>query len=162
MYEKHGVSGYYSSHAADYDNPHKSSVAQLLNMVHVSGETGIDLCCGNGLITMLLPHINWLGVDPFMNDQYEKATGKKCIKSPIKDIISGRTSLPMCDVVVCSYAIDIIEQSYLQPMMFVLSNVSNTFITIRPNKKEIQNNAWSLTEKIKVRKTYLCKYDRLT
>lgn len=148
LYNEQGVDGYYSNNTETYKNPHSIFAIECLNNQWLFDfKSVIDLACGDGLISKHLTHNNMadtiIGCDKFMHSRYEKETGNKCLKLSFEDIANFKDELPKTDIIVISYAIDLIPKSYLQQFLFALSLSSNYLLVIRPNKHSINSPYWN-------------------
>lgn len=61
--------------------------------------------------------------------------------------------MPKVDVIVLSYAIDLVESSYLSTMLYGLSTIADHLIVIRPNNHVVEHFAWQLSKTVKVEKS---------
>ena len=74
-YKKHGVDGFYKLHSQDYENPHKSTIENLLTEAktewNINGNI-LDLCCGSGEVSNMFRECSVEGIDPYTKGLYEK------------------------------------------------------------------------------------------
>ena len=152
IYEKEGVDSYYQNHADDYENPHASIVKKLLNdyLQHFSlGDSVLDLCCGNGLVTKVIadnvPTV--VGCDPYMANQYRQQTGRECYEYDFLEL-SQEPDLPEVDTIICSFALHLCPASLLPTILYNLSQISDNLIIISPNKKPDIQDFWQLEDVI--------------
>lgn len=147
MYDQHGVKNYYENHANEYFNPHAEDVKILLNRLDCYGIfSGIDFSCGDGLVSSHLHKLAWTGVDPYLNTRYTDITGNRCVRATMEEVSKSMVLLPIVDVVVCSYCIDIFEKSYMKNFLWHLSEISDKLVVIRSNKKVIDSICWELQD----------------
>lgn len=161
QYEQHGVSGYYSEFSATYENPHQEFVRMLLNRVRDSRwQTGIDFSCGAGLVTQTWRSIDFVGVDPFMAERYEAETGRPCLVGSAEDVVNGKIKLPVSDVIVCSYAMDLIPKSYMMALGWLFAEAAENLVVLRPNKKILEHPAWNPLFHDRCDKAHLVAYKK--
>jgi hypothetical protein len=152
IYAEMSVEGYYESGAPLYDNPHKDQVRKLLaeNYTDLSLYNVLDLACGDGLVTSILkdllgreaPYTTIIGCDPYMNEEYERHTNRRCLNMSFKDIVvqglkSGLRSEFACRVdgcIICSFGLHLCEKSLLPDLTWRLSEISDTLVVISPTK----------------------------
>lgn len=144
-YDSYGVDSFYLSHADTYSNPHQARVIALLEHLkkEYTFESLCDLACGDGLVTKHLPVSGHAyGVDKYLYDLYAKETGKHCVPIDFKDMIN--CPFRKSDVVVISYAVDLIPRDIFQAMLYNLAICFKHMVVIRPNKKFIYSDYFSL------------------
>lgn len=156
-YDLVGVSTYYQTKADQYRNPHERYVICCLDALwEPSFESVLDFACGDGLITKHLlnreKNVKITGADKFMGNRYMQETKKQCLNVSFEDIASFKEELPTVDVVVISYALDLIQESYLQSFLYALSLKCKYLLVIRPNGHELSSPYWTLIKK--------CKYEK--
>lgn len=136
LYEEFGVDEYYKQNASMYQNPHESIAASLIETAKQRGLIGkkvLDLCCGTGEITRMLPEHEVVGVDPYTYRVYTERTGKRSHAWSFVDISCGRI-IEKFDTIVCSFALHLCPKSLLPNVLWNLGLVSNRLIVISPNK----------------------------
>ena len=157
-YEELGVEGYYSKHSEDYSNPHEYKVRHLIEkFVHgygsLDGNRILDMCCGSGEVTRELLNMcsecNIEGLDPFTSSTYRKKTGQECLVYDFKDIVNGALENKRYDLIICSYAMHLCEESMLSNLLYQLSLISNTLVIITPHKRPEVKNWWKEIESYK-------------
>ena len=132
-----GVAKFYETE--DYVNPHlfdiERAIDHLKGIVNLENRKVLDLSCGNGEVTKLLPTSNdVVGSDPYLYHKYQKETGLFCYNYSFKDIAQGRLSEPF-DLIICSYAIHLCEDSMLSTVLYNLGMLCKQFIILSPTKK---------------------------
>lgn len=148
-YNEVGVEEFYRLKGEAYINPHKNLVEDCL-LYHWDNkyETVLDMACGDGLVTKYLKNKklilkgNILGCDAYMNERYEIETGEKCLKYTFEDISKGMFDICKVDMIIMSYAIDLVEKTYLNNFLYSLSTISDNLLIIRPNKHVIPEVYW--------------------
>lgn len=157
-YETLGVDTYYSDHAETYHNPHAVFALNCLDQLWKKDfKSVLDFACGDGLVSKHLAKTQCVdgivGCDKFMFSRYIKETHNECFQYSFEDISNGAFELPKVDVIVFSYAIDLVGSSYLNTMLYGLSTVSDNLIVIRPNNHVVDHFAWSLHKTVKTEKS---------
>lgn len=161
-YKTYGVDGFYIRMHDCYFNPHINDINTLLEYSYENwkiGKSVLDLCCGGGEVTQKLlsldETINFLGVDPYTYNLYNKNTNKDSIAYNFKDICLGKLDEYKFDTIICSYALHLCEVSMLPLVLWQLSQISNQLIIITPHKRPECNGimGWRLEDKIKIRKS---------
>jgi SAM-dependent methyltransferase len=137
-YERYGVNDYYSIHCMDYKNPKSEIVNNLIKYLQENYDLGhkiLDLCCGSGEVTSSLSDIyDVSGLDPFTYKLYESKTGNSCIKMDFKDLSLGKLN-ESYDTIICSFALHLCEESYLNNVLWNLSLLSKYLVIITPHKR---------------------------
>lgn len=165
QYRTIGVDNYYKEHAIDYDNPHKKQVIECLSKLYSSNcEKVLDLACGDGLVTKWIKEhfqAEVIGCDKFMAERYKKETGKDCKEYTFQDIASNKSNLDKdFDLIICSYAIDLVPKSYMSNLLWELAQISEHLLIIRPNNHILENNFWDVENKAKEGKAKAVLYKR--
>ncbi len=147
LYDSQGVEGYYSSNIENYENPHsKFAIDCLSNQWQSNFKSVIDFACGDGLISKYLAFnqmaVNISGCDKFMASRYISETGFHCVEASFEDIANFKINLPKVDVIVISYAIDLVQPSYLKKLLYALSCYADNLLVIRPNNHTISSDFW--------------------
>lgn len=164
MYDTFGVDNYYLTHQKEYVNPHEKFVRSCLdNLWNASWNSVLDFACGSGLITEHLlckyKDINILGCDKYMADVYNANVNKKCFPYSFEDVALNKIpDFPQIDVVVISYALDLIPPSYESNFLYVLSLYAKNLIVIRPNSKRVEPVFWKEVKACKVEKSKAVLY----
>lgn len=143
---------YYQQEKENYYNPHFEVVKKLLLQLELepSTQSVIDLCCGNGEVTSVLseiyPFVTFTGVDPYLNEVYERKQKLDCLKLSFKDLATDFESFPQTDVIVCSFALHLCPTDLLPTILFNLASKSKYLVILTPNKKPEINQFWDLIE----------------
>lgn len=142
-YEELGVDNYYKKNSLTYTNPHELKIYNLLNdfldhNIEMNKESKIlDLCCGSGEITRFLldkGYENIIGLDPYTNELYKEKTNKNCIDLNFKDISNGKLNESF-DIIFCSFALHLAEESMLPNILYNLSLITENLVILTPHKK---------------------------
>lgn len=166
-YLKLGVDKYYEENKDEYYNPHSEDIIKLLIKIFPKNiKTVLDLFCGDGLVTKtLLKNFRNLnleieGADKFFEERYNRETRKYCHNVDFNALSKGIGSITSktYDLIIISYAIDLIPKSMINNVLYVLSRMTNQLLIIRPNNHEIISPYWKLTKKIKIGKSVSSLY----
>lgn len=165
-YDAFGVDTYYSNHAETYHNPHALFALKCIESLWLDDfKTVLDFACGDGLVSKYLSKAkniqSVVGCDKFMFERYERETHNQCFQYSFEDIANGKFELPKVDVIVFSYAIDLVESSYLNTLLYGLSTVADNLIIIRPNGHVVDHFAWKLENSVKVEKSRGMLYQKI-
>lgn len=151
QYTSLGVSAYYETYKDSYINPHASQALDCLDELwQPQWTSALDLACGEGLVSKFLSSkgIHSLyGCDKYMADRYTKETGNVCYRQGFEEIACFTCELPTVDAVVISYALDLVEASYLPNLLLALSMIASNLIVIRPNNHVIDHFSWQLAQR---------------
>ncbi len=145
-YQKHGVKNFYQQYSLTYQNPHEPIIKHLLQTLYPKLDTSkvLDLACGNGEVTKVLQQLGVKqisGVDPYLKEAYEKQTGKKCLNLSFEDIAQGKLN-EQFSLIVCSFALHLLEPSYLPNLVNNLSYMSPVLVIITPHKRPQIKSEW--------------------
>jgi 2-polyprenyl-3-methyl-5-hydroxy-6-metoxy-1,4-benzoquinol methylase len=137
-YRSEGVGKFYENHSQEYANPHALYVEQCLNFCSFqSGESILDLGCGDGLITKILKQRGpyyLIGLDKYMAQRYRDETGFICYEASFEEVaMKGLPTDEHFDTVICSYMVDIIPESYRHNFFWNVAAQTNRLMVIRPN-----------------------------
>lgn len=167
-YEKLGVENYYKEHSLTYINPHELKINSLMNHflnehIELNKDSKIlDLCCGSGEITRILldnDFNNIKGLDPFTNELYKNKTNKDCFDLDFKDIANGKLTEKF-DIIFCSFALHLAEESMLPNILFNLSQISNNLVILTPHKKPDIKTYYNLDKELYLEKVRLRLYSK--
>ena len=158
-YQEQGVENYYKNHGNDYSNPHFTNIAyifpKVLKAIVIGKQASIlDLACGSGEITRLLIDHGYsaeriVGMDPYTKQSYESNTPCKCIGKSFSNLVAGDLSEERYDVVVCSYAVHLIEPESLFGFMLEMSTITSQFVVLTHMRKfEVKHYMWRTEQEI--------------
>ncbi len=164
-----GVRAYYEAHAADYANPHEPAVVACLDTLlarhgpdlsHV-----LDLACGSGEVTDVLRRAGALrcdGIDPYTGPAYLARTGQAAEAISFEEIANGALAGRSYSLIVCSYALHLLERSWLAGTLTQLALVAPELWVLTPNKRPVLREAWGwrLVEEIVVERVRARLYVR--
>lgn len=143
-YVEHGVDGYYARHGADYRNPHEAAIGEAIALAHARSPlpTGrvLDLACGSGEATLALATLPgeraFVGCDPYTGDAWRARIPYPLLDFDFSAIAAGALSAhgPF-DLIVCSFALHLVERSRLPGVLWALSRVGRELLLLSPHKR---------------------------
>jgi hypothetical protein len=148
-YEKHGPSEYYRLHGASYRNPHELAVRSALHaavrewqpdLTHV-----LDLACGSGEATLALWEAGAArvdGLDPYTAEAYQERTGQAAETLSFEAVSAGALEGRRYSLIVCSYALHLLEESRLPQLVYQLSRVAPALWVLTPHKRPHLRAGW--------------------
>lgn len=164
-YEEHGVEGYYSQFGAQYRNPHEIIIREILqeavrrwqlNLNHV-----LDLACGSGEVTLALRELDSQqidGIDPHTGEAYLARTGQQAEAISFEQIAAGALAGRQYSLIVCSFAMHLINESWLPALLAQLGLISDSLLILTPHKRPTIKAAWGwkmddefVTERVRAR-----------
>jgi ubiquinone/menaquinone biosynthesis C-methylase UbiE len=162
QYEQCGVDSYYLEHGGGYENPHAQDVVKCLRYFYSKEKhmKVLDFACGDGLVSKRIGNQSKIiGCDGYLYERYTKETGNRCHKHTFQDICDFNNFIENnFDLIVFSYAIDLVESSYIQQLLYRLSTIGKEMLVIRPNKHIIDSPLWSIKEKYNADKSKSALY----
>ena len=147
-YESRGVKGFYQD-SGEYRNPHEPQIERLLGIV--SGEWNLDLsrvldlAAGSGEVTLAL---RGLGaglidaIDPFTFEAYQARTGQTAGRETFGQIAEGELSGRSYSLIVCSFALHLVEPSRLPKLAQQLADIGDRLLILTPHKRPRIRSAW--------------------
>ena len=151
-YERDGVAGFYLRHAEDYRNPHEFSIRQLVEHAvrgwAMNVENVLDLAAGSGEITLALRDMPEAlggkihGIDTLTYRAYEARTGQPAGRESFEDIAAGALRGQRYSLIVCSFAMHLLEPSRLPMLALELSEISPALLILTPHKRPVLQNGW--------------------
>lgn len=148
-YEDHGVAEFYRTQGAEYRNPHEPAIREAiklavarwpLDLSHV-----LDLACGSGEATLVLRELGAAqveGIDPYTGAAYLERTGQPAEPLTFEDIAAGALADRPYSLIVCSYALHLIEESRLPLLCYRLAEISPALLIVTPHKRPQIQEAW--------------------
>jgi len=141
-YETWGVEEFYQQQGATYRNPHEAIVgkilAQGLGGVLREGLPVLDLACGSGEVTLALRQLGWediQGIDPYTQQAYLERTGQVAEGYRFEEIEQGVLWGREYGLIVCSFALHLVERSRLPVLVYQLSWIGDRLMVITPHKR---------------------------
>ena len=147
-YEEHGVTGFYEQFGSKYRNPHESILQSLLKRVALEWQlelsSVLDLACGSGEVTLVLQELGAKvsGIDPYTFKAYLERTSLQAEQFSFDDISNGILEGRNYSLIVCSFALHLVEISRLPILMFQLAQVSDTLLILTPHKRPQIKPEW--------------------
>lgn len=140
---------FYREAGGDYRNPHESRIALCLRTIvrecrpdlsHV-----LDLAAGSGEATLVLRELGAGridGIDPFTHEAYRARTGVECGRESFEEIAAGALRDRHWSLIVCSFAMHLLEPSRLPDLAWQLSRIGDSLLIVTPNKRPILHPGW--------------------
>jgi hypothetical protein len=148
-YESHGVDAFYRERGRDYRNPHEPQVRRSLEAAvrdwPLDLTRVLDLAAGSGEVTLALRDLGAAAIDaidPFTFAAYEQRSGQPAGRETFEQIADGVLSGRHYTLIVCSYALHLLEESRLPRLCWQLSRISPAFLILTPHKRPTLRAAW--------------------
>jgi SAM-dependent methyltransferase len=156
QYEAHGVTGFYEQFGATYSNPHETQIKLLLEKLipdwNLDLSSVLDLACGSGEVSsVILRHGgNVTGIDPFTYEAFQRRTGLEAERLSFEDIANGVLEGRRFSLIVCSFALHLVEVSRLPNLAFQLAQIADTLLILTPHKRPNlkQESGWKLKSEV--------------
>jgi SAM-dependent methyltransferase len=149
LYDELGAQAYYEQHGAAYRNPHEAIVARAIQSAVTRWKLDttrvLDLACGSGEATLALAAAgvqSVVGVDPYTWQAYEARTGRAALRHTFEDIALGALAEQRFSLVVCSFALHLLADSWLPPLCHQLAVIAPALLIITPHKRPALAEAW--------------------
>ena len=104
--------------------------------------------CGSGEATLALRELSAKevdGIDPFTNEAYLARTGRAAEAFSFEQIASGAIAGPSgrrYSLIVCSFAMHLIDESWLPALLAQLGMISDRLLILTPHKRPEFKAAW--------------------
>lgn len=148
-YAARGVAKFYAEEGQSYRNPHEVSarfaLAQAVKKWRLDLSRVLDLACGSGEMTLELRDLGAgeiEGVDPFTGDAYRERIGRDAAGVSFEQIAAGALAGRRYSLIVCSYALHLVEPSRLPGLLAALGELSSTLLILSPHKRPRLDPAW--------------------
>ncbi len=147
-YEEHGVTGFYQQFGSSYRNPHETILQSLLKRVSLEWKLELshvlDLACGSGEATLVLQELGGgvSGIDPYTGQAFFERTGLHAEPFSFDDIANGVLEGRNYSLIVCSFALHLVELSKLPMLMFQLAQITDTLLVLTPHKRPQIKPIW--------------------
>lgn len=151
-YEREGPAAFYQRHGADYRNPHEAILREVLDMALASWQPDLsrvlDLACGSGEVTLALHERSGVveGVDPYTSAAYLARTGLQAVPYSFEQIAWGALAGRHYSLIVCSFALHLLEESRLPAFSYALSRLAPALLVVTPLKRPRLLPAWGWLE----------------
>jgi hypothetical protein len=149
QYAELGVRQYYETHGATYRNPHEPIIHELLALAmqtwHPDLSHVLDLACGSGEATLALRPLGAGridGLDPYTGSAYQARTGQAAEAITFEQIAGGALSGREYSLIVCSFALHLIQVSWLPAVCYQLSQTSTALLILTPHKRPDLKPVW--------------------
>jgi hypothetical protein len=153
-----GPEKYYRDLGHAYRNPHESIIADLIDQIvptwPIDCSYVLDLAAGSGEVTLQLlkhdPAMQIDAIDPYTFPAYEHRTGRTCQRLNFQELASGALREKSYSLVVCSFALHLVEPSRLPGLCWELSQIAPRLLILTPHKRpELRPDfGWQLTHQI--------------
>jgi len=151
-YESRGVAGFYRQSGAHYRNPHEPQVRKSLQFAAAHWNLDLshvlDLAAGSGEVTLALRDLGAKqieAIDPFTFAAYRERTGTEAGRETFEQIAAGALAGRTYSLIVCSFALHLVENSRLAQLCYALSQISGTLLILTPHKRPEIRPEWSWT-----------------
>lgn len=151
-YEKHSVNGFYEKFGDEYRNPHESAIIKVLQLAAAKWPLDfnkvLDLACGSGEVTLALKSLgcsNIDGIDPYTGNAYFNRTNQAAETYTFEDIAAGIISDRSYSLIVCSFAMHLVNSSRLPLLSYQLSLIADSMIIVTPHKRPELKPEWGWT-----------------
>ena len=160
-YETHGVESFYRTQGGQYRNPHEPQIRHCLEVVmrewKPDTSSVLDLAAGSGEVTIALHELGVKpvdAIDPFTHKAYEERTGRPAGRESFEQIATGAVAGRHYSLVVCSFALHLIEESRLPQVCYQLSTIADQLLVLTPHKRpQIRGEwGWELTNEMVVQR----------
>lgn len=148
-YQQFGVKNFYAFHGGEYKNPHEDAIRKSVNYIYQNWNLDfskvLDLAAGKGEVTKILRDIGVRdidAVDGFLSKEYSKETGKPCKTMTFDDIMKGSLRGSFYSLVICSYALHLLDNSKLPPFLYTLGESTDNLVIIGPHKRPYIKDTW--------------------
>jgi len=148
-YVESGVAGYYAAEGDIYRNPHEDCARFALAKAFARWSPDlscvVDLACGSGEMTLELRELGAsaiVGVDPYTAKAYRERTGDDALPYSFEQIAAGALREQRYSLVVCSYALHLLEPSRLPALLAALGEISGALLILSPHKRPQLDPAW--------------------
>ena len=160
-YESHGVEGFYKERGGEYRNPHEPMIARSIEIAVRDWKPDLsnvlDLAAGSGEATLVLRQLGARridAIDPYTFEAYEKRTGATAGRQTFQQIADGALAGRSYTLIVCSFALHLIEVSRLPQVCYELSLIGDAMLILTPHKRpQIRREwGWELTNEMVVQR----------
>ncbi len=139
---------FYRDKGAQYRNPQERDVRAMLRRQLSPTELDhvLDLACGSGEATLEVVAMGGRTtcVDPFCGAACTERTGQECLPFSFESICHGECFFEpdSFSAVICSFALHLLDESYLPAILAVLASWSPVLIVLSPHKRPHIRPEW--------------------
>jgi len=148
-YEKCGIEAFYRKSGATYRNPHEPELRRVLDVVvrewRLDLSKVLDLAAGSGEATIALRELgvgDIEGIDPYTYEAYERRTGLRAGRQRFEDVAAGALAGRDYSLIVCSFAMHLVERSRLAGLAYQLSQIGSRLLITTPHKRPVLRPEW--------------------
>lgn len=148
-YEAVGVTHFYRTRGGAYRNPHEPQIVRSLEVTtrgwRLDLSRVLDLAAGSGEASLALRALGAGtidGIDPFTFDAYQNRTGQVAGRETFEQIAAGALAGRDYTLIVCSFAMHLIERSRLPQLAMQLSLVGDRLLILTPHKRPEVRSEW--------------------
>ena len=149
-YEEAGTAdAFYRDKGALYRNPQERDVRDMLRKRLRSSDLSsrvLDLAAGSGEVSLEVVALGGeaTATDPFCWEACEQRTGRPCLRWSFEQIAAGEADFEADEFscIVCSFALHLLDESYLPALLAVLSGWSKVLIVLTPHKRPHLRPEW--------------------
>ncbi|MBC8162537.1 MAG: class I SAM-dependent methyltransferase [Roseiflexaceae bacterium] len=148
-YQQQGVAGFYAAEGDSYRNPHEPAIRRLLRQITADWSLDLgrvlDLACGSGEATLALRELGAGkidGIDPYTFRAYAARTGQQAEALTFEQIAAGALDGRAYSLIVCSFALHLVEVSRLPLLCYQLAQLSPALLVITPHKRPELRSEW--------------------
>lgn len=163
QYQQKGIKGFYQNIGEQYLNPHDQDIRNLILKIANPNLSYLDLACGTGIVSLTLKEngvTDIFGIDPFLFDQYTQKTGLPCTNETFEEIANKGLSGSF-DVVIISYALHLLPESFLPQFLYQLSLKTKQLVILTPHKRPKISHYFNEIEVFKQNKTTMKIYKNI-
>ena len=149
QYERYGVQHFYEQFGRDYRNPHEPAIREVIQLAvktwTLDLQKVLDLACGSGEATLILAALQATeidGIDPYTAEAYRQRTGKIAEPITFEQIAGGVLADRQYTLIVCSFALHLVEESRLPLLALQLSQIAPVLLIVTPHKRPILKPEW--------------------
>lgn len=148
-YDRLGPDAFYQQHGSTYANPHADIVRALVR--DVAREQSLDLThcldlaagAGEATLGLLDAGANRIdAIDPYTHLAYQRAIGRQCEQVTFEQIAQGALRGRLWSLIVCSFAMHLVERSRLPAVCLELASLSPALLIVTPHKRPIISSDW--------------------
>src|SRR5262249_32011629 len=136
-----------------YRNPHEDVIREVVHEAVTRWQPDLshvlDLACGSGEITLALRAMGGTavdGIDPYTAQAYLERTGQSAETFTFEQIAAGALADRAYRLIMCSFALHLVDLSRLPTLAYQLSLNAPTLIVITPHKRPQLRDNWGWSQ----------------